>query len=364
MFVPIVPSTPRTTVINKTIIYSDTILKLDEIAKNIKETSISNISEDEFEDCLKCILESNEDVIFNTIQYSKQDKKIYFYTNKEINISAWENRNIKEYDRVENKNSLLEELNFLYDSSNKPKEEDVIDLYSVYRLYKSTKQAHLRIEEIYSSRIENILKNNLDEDIYLYGISFDKEKNEIELRYNKVHSSQTKRIVFSKKDNDVYIVKSYTKEADNVFNEIADVISEAFDELKTFEEKHDFSDSNYNIDVINSNLKASINMFDISLYRKKGTFKKDFELSFSNTFNSKDIECNSSLIINLVKNNEIKLFQNTFVKIEDCPKWMREILYQTRKQNLQEEEKLEEEKIKEQLKRERINKIKKFFFPF
>ena len=41
---------------------------------------------------------------------------------------------------------------------------------------------------------------------------------------------------------------------------------------------------------------------------------------------------------------------------------MRDILYETRKQNLIEEKKLEEEKIKKQLKREKLNKIKKFFF--
>lgn len=364
MFIPIVPSIGRTAVINKTIVYSDTVLKLDDLGQNIKLTSISNVTESEFEKCIKCILSSNEDVLFNTIQYSKKDKKVYFYTNKKLNISKWINRNEKKYDRVENKNSLLEELNFLYDSSNRPKDEDVIDLYSVYTLFKSSKKAQSKIEGIFDSRIENAMKNAINEQIYIYGITFDKDKNEIELRYNSAYTDQTKKIIFSKKDEEVYIVKSNTTDANEIFNEISHIISQAFDELKAFEEKHDFFDSNYCIDVVNSSLKASINTFDISLYRNSGLIKKDFELSFSNTFDSKDINCNSSLIINIVKNNEIKLFKNTFVKIEDCPKWMREILYQTRKQNLQEEEKLEEEKRKEQLKREKIAKIKKFFFPY
>ena len=362
MFIPIVPSIGRTTVINKTIVYSDTVLKLDELGQNIKLTSISNVTESEFEKCIKCILSSNEDVLFNTIQYSKKDKKVYFYTNKKLDITKWENRNVKEYDRVNDRDSLLEELNYLYDSSNKPKDEDVIDLYSVYTLYITTKQAHSRIKEIFISRIEYAMKNGLNDSIYLYGITFNKNKNELELRYNSGHSSETQKIVFRKKDNEVYIVKSNTSDAYDVFNKISSIINEALDELKDFEEKHDLSDGNYCIDVVNSSLKATINLFDISLYRRTKGIKKDFELSFSNHFDSIDIDCNSSLIIDIVKNNEIKLFKNTFIKIEDCPKWMRDILYETRKQNLIEEKKLEEEKIKKQLKREKLNKIKKFFF--
>ena len=108
MFIPVVPSSGRTTVINKTIVYSDTVLKLDNLGQNISLTSISNITESDFEKCIKCILSSNEDVIFNTIQYSKKEKKIYFYTNKKINISKWTNRDIKKYNRVENRRAICQ----------------------------------------------------------------------------------------------------------------------------------------------------------------------------------------------------------------------------------------------------------------
>ena len=86
MYIPIVPSRGKTTVINKTIVYSDTVLKLDDLGQNIKLTSISNITESDFENCIKCILSNNENVVFNTIQYSKKEKKIYFYTDKKIDV--------------------------------------------------------------------------------------------------------------------------------------------------------------------------------------------------------------------------------------------------------------------------------------
>ena len=88
MFVPIVPFVPHTTVVNKTIVYSDTVLPLKDVGSNLKVTSISNVGEFSLESCLKKIFESNPKVVFNTIQYSKSDKKVYFYTDKEISKKA------------------------------------------------------------------------------------------------------------------------------------------------------------------------------------------------------------------------------------------------------------------------------------
>ena len=97
MFVPCIPIVPRTTVINKTIVYCDTVLSLNDVGSNIKIASISGISENELEKCLKIILEANPDVVFNTIQYSRSDKKVYFYTDKVINTKTYEESKYKKY---------------------------------------------------------------------------------------------------------------------------------------------------------------------------------------------------------------------------------------------------------------------------
>ena len=46
------------------------------------------------EDELKSIFESNKKVIFDTIQYSNVDQKVYFYTNKRISTQVWEDSKI------------------------------------------------------------------------------------------------------------------------------------------------------------------------------------------------------------------------------------------------------------------------------
>lgn len=69
------------TVVNKTIVYSDTVLPLKDLGSNLKVSTISDVGEYSLERCLKIIFESNPNVVFNTIQYSKNDNKVYFYTN-------------------------------------------------------------------------------------------------------------------------------------------------------------------------------------------------------------------------------------------------------------------------------------------
>lgn len=360
MFIPIVPSVPRVKVINKTVVYSDTVIKLDSLGKDIKVTSIDNVTESDLEKCIKYIFESNEDVLFNTVQYSRKDKKVYFYTNRTLDLSKWENRNVKEYERITNKDILLEELSYLFDSSNRPKDENIISLYDIFMFFRKTYGSENRIKGIFSNRIENVLKNKMSNSIWLYGLNLDYSSKELTLRYS--YLKEEKKIVFSKNGDDVYIVKSDAPRANEVFSYITSIISEAYDELLNFEVFNTFKDANSHIDVVNSNLKASIGHSYIDLYNTKPhSYSRDFDISFGIIFDSRHVDCNSSIVLDLVTNNEEKLFKNAFVKIEDCPSWTRDILYQTRKENLEKERIEEEERMNAEIKAEKIRRIKSFF---
>ena len=133
MFVPIVPFVPHTTVINKTIVYSDTVLPLKDTGNNLKVTSISDVSEISLESCLKTIFESNPNVIFNTIQYSKNDKKVYFYTNQDITTKAYEESKFTNYKPITSRTEILEEVKNVLLTQN-IKDNDCISLYDVLTL--------------------------------------------------------------------------------------------------------------------------------------------------------------------------------------------------------------------------------------
>ena len=98
---------PITSHYEKNIIYSDTVLDIKCLGSNIKITSISNVSEYSFKKCLEIILNSNKDVFFNTIQYSKENKKVYLYTDKEVNLDEWNSLSITNYKPLNNKKEIL-----------------------------------------------------------------------------------------------------------------------------------------------------------------------------------------------------------------------------------------------------------------
>ena len=100
----------HTTVINKTIVYSDTVLSLKDLGSNLKVTSISNVDESSLEDCLKIIFKSNPNVIFNTIQYSKNNNKVYFYTDKEISTKEYKDNKFTKYKPITSTTEILEEI--------------------------------------------------------------------------------------------------------------------------------------------------------------------------------------------------------------------------------------------------------------
>ena len=92
---------------NKTIVYSDIVLSLKGKGQSLKVTSIEGVSEYSLENCLKVIFESNPDVIFNTIKYSRKDKKVYFYTNKDITTKIYEKSKFRNFKPLTSKTEIL-----------------------------------------------------------------------------------------------------------------------------------------------------------------------------------------------------------------------------------------------------------------
>lgn len=124
MFVPVIPIIPNTTVVNKTILYSDTVLNIKENGTNIQVSSIDNVKESELTNCLKTIFENNKEIVFHTIQYSKNNNMVYFYTNKKINTKVWEEFKTRTYKQLNSTEILNEIKKILEQETNK--DENVI----------------------------------------------------------------------------------------------------------------------------------------------------------------------------------------------------------------------------------------------
>ena len=114
---------------------------------------------------------------------------------------------------------------------------------------------------------------------------------------------------------------------------------------------------------MNSNFFANIYNSGVDLCDSKEV-NPNFELTKKNYEDDYTYNCNSRIVLSTIKDQEDEIFKCTFVKIEDCPNWMQELLYQIRKEQIEskkkkrkiEIQKQEQEKKKKQLLEEKMQK--------
>lgn len=363
MFVPFVPNT---TVVNKTIVYSDTILPLKDKGSNLKVTTIENVSESSLESCLKTIFESNPNVVFNTIQYSKNDKTVYFYTNQEITIKEFEESKYTKHKPITSRSQILEEVKKLL-VSDKIENTDCVSLYDVATLMSQTQHEYVSIEESYNDYIDDIINLEFGSSSRVVIYPFDYDNNQLRIGFNYCAGEDVfdnDVIVFEKKDGDLYISKSESCWDKEVFSAIGVELSQFYDELIRYSayEKEDC----YRVNPINSNfvVNISLHMVDICTKSQTNKFMNDFQLTFSCYDNEYKYDCNSTTVISALREKENEIFKKIFVKISDCPKWSQPILYEKRQNQLAEEQKIEDEKKYQEMKEEKRLALTRKIFPF
>lgn len=364
MFVPIVPSTSHTTVVNKTIVYSDTVLQLKESGKNLVVTSIDDVNEYSLENCLKIIFESNPDVIFNTVQYSKNNKKVYFYTDKGISLQSYRDSKVFKYKPITSTTEILEEIKNVFNSSEN-KDEDCVSLDIVLNLMRLNNRRFNKINIIHQRRLDTIMNNHYNNvGLIVYG--YDYEKGNLKIGYKFL--STYNKIVFTKKNDDLIIVESESCHANDVLACIGNELSLLCD---LYEQYREFTEQfNYGIRAVNSNFLINLSSNEISFFARTGkySFCKDFELTaycydkFGN--NQYGYNCNSNNILSLIRGQEDELFERIYIKIDDCPKWCQESLYEIRKNQLIEQKKQEDEIKYKEMKKEKRLALKRKIFPF
>ena len=372
MYIPIVPVVPHTKVVNKTIIYGDTILPLKDKIKNANVTIIEKIDIDSLEACLKKILTSNPDVVFAAIQYSKKYKKVYLYTNKEITIEEYKEDKCTKYKPITSKSEILEEVKKLL-TSPKIKDDTCISLSDVADLLSHQAHDYTRIIENYSRYLNEVIKSKFMNSSTIYICNFDYNKKELTIRFCYCRGDDTKKIVFRKNDEDleVDVTKSDTYWTKEILATIGSDLSELYDELVSF---LDYKKGiNLKIRPVNSNFLVDITSYGIDIYTPStnNEYMDYFELTFNSHYNQYSYDSTSMIIMNTLQEHETEIFKNIFVKIEDCPKWCQEMLYDIRQKQLEEEQRMEEEKKqreaelqrKEQNKQKRLTLVKKFL-PF
>lgn len=330
----------------KEIIYSDTVLNLNDLGTNIKINTISNIDKNDFEKCLKIILETNKDVMFKTIQYSEQKKQLYFYTDRYINTDYWYESNYTHYKPVNNKEFIINEINSIL-KYQPTKNENYISILSYYKfirafnsLYKDIINKHLNIFTKKMKKTDSFPDHTFS---FIYFVD-----GELKLTYTKYNGCGTNEIIFRKKNDDLYIVKSTSPFDRKILYTLGNEISAFYDEIKFYEK---YTHIVHTPRVLNSKFKVHLTDWYVRL-----ELNKDIAIEIDSISNSYNFKVNSNVIYNILKDNYNKIFENIFISIDDIEE-LKELLFKYRKDEL-------EAILKKEKKEEKILSLKRKYLPW
>jgi len=340
-----------TRVINKNIIYSDTVLNLKDFGKNIIVTRVEKVNNREFDECIQLIFKENKDVVFNTIQYSRKDKKIYLYTDKPVSIKAWTDKNKNEFTYQSYDKNILEKIKSDLETEDSL-DSSIVSLYDVWRVYnKKNSIFDSKIKKI-ESNIDKIINKEFKSELLSIWHSSMDDSITVRICANDYTSKGDGIFVFKREKNgDLYISSSDKKmlcrvDESKLLMYIGDEVAELF----ALYDNNRRSDLKWNVRSSSDIFTVKISSYFISITSSDGII--DIDLNASN--GKVKIECNSKDILSCIKGHEKELFKKLFVNIEDCPESIKNELYCYRYNYLK---KLEEEKIL-QAKREKTLRYK------
>jgi len=355
----LVPYVPNVTVINKDVLFSDIPLKVEE--NNLKVTSISNVEVEDgsLKKCIETIFIANPNAVFDTVQYIKEDKKVKFYTDKELSTKTWEEK-ILISKKTNWRYEIIEEVKKILETE-KNKDKDCISLYDVARVMKKKYNEYYLMRSYYQVCLAKSMKDKYGDARVIIN-DFDYDKKEMLITFGCFDSYQN--VYFAKNDEKIYITKTKSAKGKEILSTLENELSQLYDEFIKY---RDFErQSIYGAKSSNTNFLVDICNFRVSIYAKEelNRYKNVFELSSYSNTNEYDYNCDSNMVIRAFKGKENEILKRIFIKISDCPKWSQSILYEIRQNELIEEQRQEEKQRYNERKKQKRLELKRKLFPF
>lgn len=252
---------------------------------------------------------------------------------------------VYEYNPVTSSTEILNEIKYILET-NKNVDEDsnytpvtldgnCISLNHVYTCIVNEKYRFETTKKVFKQLIEESVKKHFGEvsSTVFYGIDF--EKNEISIGFRKDNYNfnyDFKEIVFAKYNDDIYLKSDKSGYGEEIFRILYEIIFNAYNEFIKF--KNYDQETSYHIKSMNSNFIINISHYGVELCDSKDIYPK-FKLKKTSYDNAHKCECNSGIVLNTVKGIEDEILKCTFVRIEDCPNWMKDKLHEIRKNEIE-----------------------------
>ena len=348
----LLPNPYTTSIIHEELIYGDVFINPEDLGKNLKTTYISNLGEVSLEYCIKTILENNENVTFHTIQYSRKQRRLCFYTDNPVNTSKWQEKETKPPQKINTKEEITKAVLSVFE--NEPiYDQDCASVYEILMIYQNLDKQIKNVKDKTKNVIQTILNNKVDSDIYCSVHDFDYDTHSIQIHMSTRWSSTWDKYEYFKEPDGTIKEKKLEgyhdyKVLGNVSEHILDLINFYLSIEETRKQRRN------KIKSVNSDLFIDIDHYNIDVYIDKyGGYYMGLNPLFKSTFYTYSDKIEHSYaysdILDKLTNNEMEFLKKIHVKIDDCPSWIREQLYQKRQAEIVERQRQEEElKLKEQ----------------
>ena len=231
-------------------------------------------------------------------------------------------------------NKILEKLKKLISDKN-VKNRDYISLYSITKLLKSSSKKLNVLKETCARSMEQLIYEECGQyiNIVIGGLDSSSKKLSIGIKTNPlIESEQYKNIVFSKENNELCINRTELDATSNaiILRTTGSIISNLYDELAKY--------SGYK-DINSSNIKIPGSIFSCEINKDKVTVEGningiELQIISQTDTSQNNVSSNSSILINAIKGHEDELFKKAYIKINDCPKYLRKTLKEVRRKQL------------------------------
>ena len=302
------------------ITYADTVLPLKEKGENIHVASINELEDYNLDDCVEIIAKANPNVIINTIQYSKNKKTVYFYSDKPLSVGAWKESRIFKYEGVSGIDKIIESLDVVL-NKDVNLNTGYISAYDLSNIIESMITKVENEEKYYASLLRNRLNSDIGLDCRSILYSFDYETQTIKMGFKRYSTSEWGDISFIKDGKDLRIKEATSVYAKEVFASASDVLLAYYDycmKNKLFKTKY-----NFGIRSADGLMRVSVSKHGVTI-RDNDFIHSKLEIDRSSSNGKYSVSCNSSSILEKIRGKNDNLFKNVYVRIEDCPQWCKE----------------------------------------
>ncbi len=326
---------------NKTILYQDTVLNLKDLGENIRVSSLY-VVEDELQKCLEIVLKNNSDVVFNTIQYSKNDKKVFFYTNKELDFDAWYDKDKKVVETIDNTSDIINKIEASF------KNEYTQDCISLKKYIDITFSYYDKLNKL-ESEFEKKIKFKLN----AFSVSITAHEDGVMHIYINEMGSKGVGYDFKLINDDVVVIKTEGDAKSNIIQLIGTEVEELLTKYKKF----------YDLEVLFNGFDAGIYYIhrtqmcsdaSVSLAYYKDIDEK-LRIRFNNEQSNKyEIECNSHKVSEYLNKNMDRILNEVMIPISKTPIYVQKELIMEKERQERLEEQIRLETLRKKEKEERL----------